>query len=49
MGALLAMPLAAIFGLAAGTAIAVLILLAPVALAYDFIRRRLPRRAPRPR
>lgn len=47
MGALLALPLAAMFGLAAGFVIAGLILLAPLAFAYDFIRRHLPRRAPR--
>lgn len=46
MGALLAVPLALCFGLLAGVAVAVLILAAPVALAYDFIRRCLPRRAP---
>lgn len=39
---------AALFGLAAGIAIGALVLVAPLAWVYDAIRRRLPRRAPRP-
>ncbi len=39
---------AAAFGIVAGFAIGALVLVAPIAWAYDTIRRRLPRRAPKP-
>lgn len=45
---LLGMAAAALFGIAAGVAIGVLILLAPFAWAYDATRRLLQRRAPKP-
>lgn len=49
MGALLAVPFAAAFGLLAGAGVALLILAWPFAWAYDLIQRYRPRRAPRHR
>lgn len=49
MGAILALPLAAIFGLAAGLGVACMILAAPFLGIYEVIRQHLPRRAPKPR